>query len=243
MTDEYFKVVASATSSGDVSKARDVVQRWAADHPIRHSISGRESALSRVYEQEFLVSRSAIEYVADAAATADDLTRKLDIYSDQLFRLARWEVERLQLDQAVPLAERAVKSAEQAVTTVDRLAPTIERSLSIAQDLPKIVASERETALKAVHDEITRTLQAVREERVIALDAVSKERVIASKEIKDALLAQADHLAEDGERISKEEIDYVMEKVTRMVLIAITVAIPVVLLGLLIWRRYGRSAN
>jgi len=244
MLDEYLKVVASATSSGDVSNARDVVQRWAADHPIRHSISGRESALSRVYEQEFIVSRSAFEYVADAAANGDDLARKLDVYSDQLFRLARWEVERLQLDQAMPLAERAVRSAEKAATTVDRLAPALERSLSVAEGVPKLAATEREAVIKAVHDEMTRVLQTVDDERVTALEQVSKERSIASKEIKDALSAQANQLAMEGERISKLEIDYVLEKVTRMVVIAMAVAIVVVIVGVMIRRRRaGRSAN
>jgi hypothetical protein len=200
--------------------------------------------MTRVFEQQFIAGRDATAYVADAAASMDDLNRKLDVFSDQLFRQARWEVERMKLEllrdlqgnETFKSANQVLKSAEQAVTTVDRLAPTVERSLSIAQDVPKIVASERETALKAVHDEITRTLQAVREERVIALDAVGKERAIVSKEIKDALLAQADHLAVYGERISKEEIDYVMEKVTRMVVISMAIAIIVMALVVVIWR-------
>jgi hypothetical protein len=243
MLDEYLKVVASATSSGDVSNARDVVQRWAADHPIRHSISGRESALTRVYEQEFLVSRSAFEYVADATATADDLTRKLDVYSDQLFRLARWEVERLQLDQAVPLAERAVKSAEQAVTTVDRLAPALEGSLGVAQGVPKLLAAERDTVLKAVHDEITRTLQAVREERITAFAQISKERGTASQEIGQALSAQATQLTGDADKMVTRQIDYVIGKSTRLVQIAMAVAIAVVFFVLVLRRRAGRSGS
>jgi hypothetical protein len=243
LLDEYLKVVASATSSGDVSNARDVVQRWAADHPIRHSISGRESALSRVYEQEFLVSRSAFEYVADAAATSDDLTRKLDVYGDQLFRLARWEVERLQLDQAVPLAERAVKSAEQAATTVDRLAPALEGSLGVAQGVPKLLTAERETVLKAVHDEITRTLQVVREERITAFAQISKERGAASQEIGQALSAQATQLTGDADKMVTRQIDYVIEKSTRLVQIAMAVAIAVVFVVLLLRRRAGRSGS
>ena len=244
MLDEYLKVVASATSSGDVSRARDFVQRWAADHPIRHSISDRESAMSRVYEQVFLDSRRAMEYVADASATADDMTRKLDVYSDQLFRQARWEVQRLQLelvrdyrvDQAVPLAERAVKSAEQAVSTVDRLAPVIERSLGVAEGAPKILATERETAIKAVHDEMTRVLQAVREERITALEQVSKERGIASKEISQALSAQAHQLATDADQLTTKKIDYTLDKATRLVAISMAIAIAVVAVVVLIWR-------
>ena len=243
MADEFIKVVATGTASGDVSKAREFVQRWAAEHPIRHSISDRESAMSRVFEQEFLDSRKASDYIADAATTADDLNRKLDVYSDQLFRQARWEVQRLRLemvrdyrlDQAMPLAERAVKSAEQAVSTVDRLAPAIERTLGVAEGAPKLVAAEREIAVKSVHDEITRTLE-----------QVTKERATASKEIHDALQAQANRLAVEGARISREEIDYVMGKVNRVVMIAMVVAIAVVVLVVLaVWhrRRAARLAN
>jgi len=251
MTEDYLKVVASGTTSGDISKARDFVQRWAAEHPIRHSISDRETALSRVYEQEFISSRTALEYVADTSATADDLARKMDVYSGQLFRQARWEAERLQLelvrdyriDQAMPLAERAVKSAEQAAVTVDRITPALERSLDVAQGAPKLVVAERETVIKAVHDEMTRVLEAVRDERIIALTQVSKERAIGSGEIKDALSAQASQLATDAERISKLEIDYVMEKTTRLVSIALAIAIVFVFLGLLIRRRTGRAGK
>ena len=243
MGDEFIKVVATGTASGDVSKARDFVQRWAAEHPIRHSIADRESAMSRVYEQEFLNSRKASDYIADAASIADDLNRKLDVYSDQLFRQARWEVQRLRLemvrdyrlDQAMPLAERAVKSAEQAVSTVDRLAPAIERTLLVAEGAPKLVAGEREIAIKSVHDEITRTLE-----------QVGKERGTASKEIHDALQAQANRLAVEGSRISREEIDYVMARVNRVVTISMGVAIGVVVLVVLaVWRRRraARLAN
>lgn len=247
--DDYMQVVASGTSSGDVAKAREFVQRWAAEHPIRHSIAGRETAMSRVYDQEFVGSRRALEYIADAAASGDDMSRKLDVYGDQLFRQAQWQMERLQLelvrdyhvDQAMPLAERAVKSAEAAVQTVDRLAPAVESTLAVAQDAPKLVASERETALKAVDGQITRVLQAVREERVTALEEIRKERIIASKDIRDGLLAQASQLAQEGERISKLEIDYVMEKSTRLVGIAMAIAIGVVLLVLLLRRRPLRA--
>lgn len=272
MLDQYLKVVASATSSGDISTARDFVQRWAAQHPIRHSISDRESAMSRVFEQEFFDPRSAMEYVADAAATADDLTRKMDVYSDQLFRQARWEVERLQLemvrdyriDQLMPLTERAVKSAEQAGKsvdhlspavertlgvaaeagkTVDRLAPAVERTLTVTENVPKMLASEREIALKAVHDEITRSLQVVREERAIAFQQISKERGTASMEIRDALSAQATQLAGDAEKMVTRQIDYVIDKSTRLVQIAMAVAIAVVFLVMLFRRRIGRRPN
>ena len=238
MTDDYFKVVASGTTSGDVSKGRAFVEKWAADHPIRHSIADRESALARVYEQEFTGSQTTTEFVADAEATADDLNRKVDVYSSQLFRQARWEVERLRLelvrdyrvDQAVPLAERAVKSAEQAVATIDRLAPALERTLSVAQDLPKLVAAERTAAIKAAHEELEA-------QRVAALAEVRKERIQLSQHLHDALADQAQQLASDVDRISAQRIDYVINKVVWLVAGTMAVVLIAALLGLVFVRR------
>ena len=64
------------------------------------------------------------------------------MYAEQLVRQARWEADLLRseilsdvpLDQAMPLAGRAVKSAEQAAVTLDRLAPAVERAAAAARD-------------------------------------------------------------------------------------------------------------
>jgi len=79
-------------------------------------------------------------------------------------------------------------------------------------------------------------LAAVREERVIALEAVSKERGIASKEISEALSAQARQLAADADQISTKKIDYTLDKATRLVAISLSIAIAVVAVVVLIWR-------
>ena len=72
------------------------------------------------------------------------LNRKLDIYTDHLFRQARWEIDRLRIelaaDQVTPLVERAARAAEQAAQTsanFDRLVPDVERALSGKSDGPK----------------------------------------------------------------------------------------------------------
>jgi hypothetical protein len=235
MTDDYFKVVASGTISGDVSKGRAFVEKWAADHPIRHSIADRESALARVYEQMFAGPEAATDFVADAEATADDLNRKVDVYSSQLFRQARWEVERLRLeimrdyhvDRVEPLAERAVASAEKALATVDRLTPAVERTLAVAQDAPNLVASERAAAMKALHEEIET-------QRGAALEQVDKERIIASKQLHDALADQAQQLARDAARISMQEIDLVMKRVIWLLVATMIVVLIATLVGLLL---------
>ena len=190
LEEEMNRVAASMTISGDVTKGRAFAKKWAGAHPIRYSIADRETTLSRAVERDSSGSLSTGAAVAEITTTVDDLNRRLEVYSDQLFRQGRWEAElfkselmaELPVAQAVPLAERAVKSAEQAVATIDRLAPAVERAVVVAETVPKLIATEREVAIKAVQDELTRTIKFVQQERVAALEHLTKERLAAIEE-------------------------------------------------------------
>ena len=93
LEEQMNQVAASMTISGDVTKGRAFAKQWAREHPIRHSISDRESTLSRALERDGTGSMSAGEAVAEITTTVDDLNRRLETYSDQLFRQARWEAK------------------------------------------------------------------------------------------------------------------------------------------------------
>lgn len=216
LEEQMNQVAASMTLSGDVTKGRAFAKKWAREHPIRHSITDRESTLSRVLERDSSDSISTGQAVAEITTTVDDLNRRLEIYSDQLFRQGRWEAQLLKSEllaelpvaQAVPLAERAVKSAEQAVATVDRLTPALERALGVLETAPKLIASEREAAIKAVQDEMTRTIMFVQEERVAALDHLTSERLAAIKDLQVTVVAERKALTQDLEQISLKVVDH-----------------------------------
>jgi hypothetical protein len=133
------------TVSGDVSKIRAFTRQWATDHPIKNSIAGRESILSRVLDRDAVETLSVGEVVADLNTAVEDLSRKLEVYSDQPVRQARWEAVLLKSElladmpvgQVVLLAERAVRSAEQAAATLNWLAPAVERGVVVAESAPQ----------------------------------------------------------------------------------------------------------
>jgi hypothetical protein len=244
MTDDFMKILASGLVSGDLSRGRAFVQKWASEHPIRHSIADRESALTRTFEQQFDGIMPAPDYFADVATSVDDLSLKMDVYSNQLFRQARWEVERMKLElmrdmqsnQTLAQANQAMKSAESAAATIERLAPAIERGLRVAQDAPKLFAAERETAVNAMHEEITRTVQVLHDERVAAMEQISKERSIAMKDLNDTLAEQRQELASDADRISIRRIDYAAERIMRLLAImVIAAAVALLSLVLALW--------
>src|SRR5262245_16046565 len=86
MQEAFTRVLASGTFSGDISKAVAFAKRWAAEHPIEGSISARQTTLARVYELDLAGELSTGEAIASVTSSVDDLNRKLDVYSDQLFR-------------------------------------------------------------------------------------------------------------------------------------------------------------
>jgi hypothetical protein len=239
MEEELARIAATGTATGDASKPRALARRWASEHPIRHSIAGRESTLSRVLEQEIADSFSVGEAVAEITTTVDDLNRRLEVYSDQLFRQARWEAELFKLelfddlsaDRVVPIIERAVKSAEQATVIAERLAPAFERAVSVTLEVPKLAATEREAATKFLQDEFARTLEFAQTERIAALAHLTTERIEALKELRKDLAEEQAALTRDALEVSLQVMDHALWKVaqimaaTVLMLLVATVAI------------------
>jgi hypothetical protein len=113
----------------------------------------------------------------------------------------------LPVAQALPLAERAVKSAEHAMATVDRLAPAIERAVGLAENAPKLIAFEREGAIKALQEQLSRTIRFVQGERIAALEHLTKERGAALVELHEAMIVERKALTVDIEQISLKVVD------------------------------------
>ena len=233
------QVAGTITASGDASETRVHVRQWAADHPIRHSIAGRESALSRVLERDAAGGFSAGEAVTDITTSVDDLSRRLEVYAEQLVRQARWEADLLKselltdvpLDQALPLAERAVRTMEHAAATLDRLAPVVERAVVVAESAPKLIRSEREAAITVLQEELTRTIRFVQVERLAALAELDRERVAALKSMEETFELERKGLIADFDRISVGVVDHASWRLAQLsVLILVALFTSLVLL-------------
>jgi len=241
MADDVLEAMTAATKSGDVPKLRGFAKQWAADHPIRGSIAERKSSVARMSDFLSAEGISTGEWVAEVSTTLDDMSRKFEVYSDQLVRQARWEAQRLKaelvaelrLDQAIPLAERAVssadqavKSADQAVRTIDRLSPAVDRSLKVAEEAPALIAKQREMALAGFRDEVTRAMHFARD-----------ERLAVTADLKAGIVEQRKQVATEAGEIAAKQIDYAMRGVTWLVALVMSAALVVALLGVVLVRR------
>ena len=146
--DHLAGVAASATTSGDVSKVREFVRKWAAAHPITGSIAARQPILSIDVNNELPGSLTVGQAAAEVATSLDDINRRLEVYSGQVVRQARWEVERqtlgllddLSAKEAIPLAGRAVTAAERAAAEISRIVPAVEGAAGTAERAAEIIA-------------------------------------------------------------------------------------------------------
>lgn len=125
--------------SGDVTKGRAFAKKWAREHPIHHSISDRESTLSRVLERDSSGSIST----GQAVATVDRLTPALDRAlgvletAPKLIASEREAAIKAVQDEMT----RTIKFVqEERVAALDRL--TTER-LAAVKDLQVTVVAER----------------------------------------------------------------------------------------------------
>jgi hypothetical protein len=248
MEEEFNRVLVSATTSGQLPKVRDYSRKWAKDHPITGSISSRQSVLARAFEKDFDTSLSASELVAEMSTTMDDLNRKLGVYSSQLIRQARWETERFklqmvsefELDKVIPLARQGVEleakatgTVDRMAATVDRLTPSVERSLALVQEIPKLIASERQSAFKELHDERTGSVEDLRRERVVAINAIND---IAIRERQQALSG--------ADQITMKGIDYSVQRIIRIGAVAMAVGAVLALLGMVVaWHLFVRRES
>jgi hypothetical protein len=217
---EIADVFAAMTVSGDVSKVRAFAKSWAAAHPIRHAIPDREVALSRALEREVPASWSTGEAVAEITTSIDDLNRKLDVYSDQLFRQVRWEGELLgsdlRLADVPPLAERTVQSAERVAAAFDRLAPGFERAVAVAEGTPALIGAERKAAIESLGRDLTRAMAFLQQERIVALRQVTEERLAAINGMSQTVSEERKALDRDIERIGLELVDHAVWRLAEL---------------------------
>ncbi|MGE5359822.1 MAG: hypothetical protein ACM3NQ_12465 [Bacteroidales bacterium] len=228
---DFTSVVRTAIQPGALAKAIEFASRWAAEHPITHSIAGREPALALAFEKELAGSMSVGDAVADATVTLDDLNRRIEIYSDQLFKQAGWEADRLSrklmtdasAGQALTLADRAVTAAERAGTTLDRMAPSIEGAARTAERTPQIVASERAALVAALSAELSRTIEVAQHERVLAFEYLTSEREATLHDIRKIATEERQALARDAEEVSIRVVDHAIDRLERIVAAVIAV--------------------
>lgn len=254
LADDLTQVAASATVSGDVTKTRDFIRQWAADHPITSTIAAREPVLSVAFRKDLADTLSVQGSVAEIAITFDDFTRRFEVYTSQLPKQARWELDRQRRELSaellggpvVPLAERSVTSAERIAAAVDRLVPALEAAARTAERSPEIVTAERRAALSVFATELTRTIEFVQRERLATLEFFTAERNATLDALQKTINAEQHALGDRMEQISVRVVNQAMDRLERLAFTILASVLVATFAGLvlirLIFFRAGKVA-
>ena len=243
------EVAESFTHSGNVSDIRTFVEKWAADHPIRHSVAGRESVVSYFTKRRLQETFSAPETASDLVVTMDDLSRRMDVYGAQLPEQSRWEAElfamdlasQYQAENAMPLAGKAVESVAATADAVERLVGPLERVATVLETAPGTITKERVAAQQNLHEEITRTFQFEREELKTTLDQLTKEltneRVAALLELHQNIAEERNAFTRDLERLSFKVVDHASLRTAQLAVVIVLLTFGGVVALLFLTRR------
>jgi hypothetical protein len=240
------EVAGSFTRSGDVTDVRAFLQKWAADHPIKHSIAGRESVVGYFTKRSLQQTFSAPEAAGDFIVTADDLNRRIDIYGGQLLDQSRWQAElfaidlasQYQAENAMPLAGKAVQSVTVAAGAVERAIGPLERTAAALETLPGVIAKERVAAQQDIQEEVSRVLQFEQQELKATLaqltNEVTNERVATLLELHRNIAEERIAFTRDLERLSFNVVDHAFLRTAQLAagIVLLTFAGVVVLLFL-----------
>ncbi len=244
-------VAASATTSGDVSKVRDFVRRWAADHPITGTIAARQPILSVDVRNELPDSLTIGQVAAEITTSLDDLNRRLEVYSGQVVRQARWEIERqtigllddLSIKEAIPLAGRAVASAEGVASELHRLMPALEGAARTVEGAADIIETERRAAVSAISADVVRTIEFAHGERLAVLEFLTLERKTAIDDLRKTITEEREAVVRDSEQVAVRLVDRAMDRLERLVLVVVAVLLVSVFAALLMVRLLFRRPS
>lgn len=181
---EYIEKVGDGLATDEVDeKADGIIEGWADENPINNSIASRECITNQVTKLTKAMGLSLGDVVDTMVTSVDDLNRKLDIYSDQLPKQARWEAELFTMGTLDEL------NLDESLVRIPELLDASLATLEVAQSLPEVVESERTLILDAVRAEVAVSLETLQAERQAVMKQVSLERELVLAEVEAQRMA------------------------------------------------------
>jgi hypothetical protein len=203
---EMERVVRIGAQKADIADLRRRVSAWADAHPIRTSLSGRESVdaeLIKKAEESDLGTMASLKAIGESIG---DLTTRLDAYNLYLPKQSRWQAELLlsditrdpQVDTALSNFSALSNRAEKASMSIDRMPEIVAQA---REAVNADVDGQRLSAQAFLREERVQTLIALREERIATLAAMRGERLAATSDFRGERQVVLDSIHKDQEEV------------------------------------------
>lgn len=236
-------ITASLTSHTILPETITTVTEWAAEHPIRGEQFARPSISA--YDWKLFESEDArlAASVGNIERSISEVTNRLAIIDEELFKQARWNVQ-LMAGDALSAADGPKDSL---LRTLGTLNGTLQSASRLMDGTPDLLTAQREAAFEAIARERKAAFQALGSEREAVLAALTREREALLAAIREERIGTL----QSADSITQRSIDHVAAALERIIwrLAVLAGVLVVILAGLAaalfraIWRRRPAGAE
>ena len=166
-------VALTAAVEGDVSTARQRLEEWATDNPIRSRTFSRTAITQHLQDRAVTQRKGGLAGVAALTVDMADLVARVGLYMEHMPKQAAWEAE-LILNEHLPQDD-----VENFLETVPDALEGLDGAAGILDDLPALIATERAIILDAVSEERLAVLEEVSRELGRSLEFIESQRMAA----------------------------------------------------------------
>lgn len=164
------ETVASFTPDVDISPWQLKIQAWVSEHPIERDFIFRDTVAPQLASIIGDQAMDALQTVGNMAVSMEELGDQVSTYMNMLTKQARWQAE-LMISES---ANR--RDIEGGLAMLAELAASVNRLSPIAEQLPGLIASEREAFLGTLQQERIEVLSDIERQRLETMSFLTRER-------------------------------------------------------------------
>ena len=179
MDSQMEQIVLAGAPNANVADLRQKVIAWAAAHPIRGSLAGRQSVDAELIRKVGYADLGTMASIKALSESLGDLTARLDSYNAYLPKQARWQAELLLQDVT---REPQVNAA---LANLATLSDTAAKTASSMDHMPEVMGQARVAVREDVQGQRLAMQDFFRQERLETINAMA-----AGEDCHDRRLAQ-----------------------------------------------------
>ena len=242
----------------EMPRARGALTDWVEENPIESLLFARDSPTPLLADLVGGEKRGAFAVVGSLGESVTDISSRISIYAETMPKQARWQAQ-LVMEQLV--GEDELAESILALRSLTSLEAQLSEAMLLVDDLPGLVAGERELILSVLQAEraiLTRfieeqrleTFEFVQGERAAVLDSVHEQRVETIEELRvervaiiEEIRSMSGELIDQSEQRAERLIDHLVLRLAQLVVALALIAGLFVLIVVVILRRPRRAAS
>jgi hypothetical protein len=204
-------VALTAAVENDVSIAKEKLEEWALENPIRSRTFSRTAITQHLQDEAVTKRKGGLASMGALTVDLADLVARVGLYMEHMPKQVAWEAE-LILNEHLPDDE-----IDTFLYKVPEALEGLDDTAAILGDLPDLIAQERAIVLDAVSEErravmenvdqdLDLIFQVIARERMAAFADLRVEREAAQEELQRQRIATLDAIREERE-LAFEEVE------------------------------------